>query len=459
MPIKRYAQVGLGDRSMLFTWAITQQYPHNSELVALCDTNPGRLELRRATAQAAGANPTCYAPADFDRMIAETKPDIVVVTSVDATHDQYIVRAMELGCDVITEKPMTIDAEKCQRILDTQKATGRQVRVTFNYRYAPFRTQVKELLMSGVIGDIKSVDFHWLLDTNHGADYFRRWHRNKRNSGGLLVHKATHHFDLVNWWLSTVPETVYATGSRQFYTPQTADRYGFTQRRERCLGCPEAVNCPFFLDLHASGSHELLYLENEQYDGYFRDRCVFSSEIDIEDNMQVVVNYRSGASLSYSLHAFMPWEGYTVAFNGSRGRLEHICMETSYVSGGGSVPGELIPQGTKISIHPHFQAAYDVEVDETGGGHGGADPVLMADIFAPERPADPFLRAADQRSGAYSILTGIAANQSIKSGTPIRVDSLVQGLALPDYPLMPSPEEPIDPRPLKNSTDRLAKET
>ena len=115
MPIKRYAQVGLGDRSMLFTWAITQQYPHNSELVALCDTNPGRLELRRATAQAAGANPTCYAPADFDRMIAETKPDIVVVTSVDATHDQYIVRAMELGCDVITEKPMTIDAEKCQR--------------------------------------------------------------------------------------------------------------------------------------------------------------------------------------------------------------------------------------------------------------------------------------------------------------------------------------------------------
>ena len=52
--------------------------------------------------------------------------------------------------------------------------------------------------MSGVIGNVVSVDFHWLLDTRHGADYFRRWHRNKRNSGGLLVHKATHHFDLVN---------------------------------------------------------------------------------------------------------------------------------------------------------------------------------------------------------------------------------------------------------------------
>ena len=165
-----------------------------------------------------------------------------------------------------------------------------------------------------------------------------------------------------------------------------------------------------------------------------------------------MVNYRSGASLSYSLHAFMPWEGYTVAFNGSKGRLEHICMETSYTSGDGSVPGELIPQGTRISIHPHFKAAYDVEVDQGGGGHGGADPLLMADIFAPQRPADPYLRAADHRSGAYSILTGIAANCSIEQERPIRVDTIVQGLDFPDYPSMPAPDESIDARPLKGST-------
>jgi predicted dehydrogenase len=451
MPKTRYAQVGLGDRSILFTWAITQQYVENSELVAICDSNPGRIELRQMMVQANGADPAWYTADDFDKMITETKPDVVVVTTMDSTHDHYICRAMELGCDVITEKPMTTDAEKCQRIIDTQRATGRQVRVTFNYRYAPFRTQVKELLMSGVIGNIKSIDFHWMLDTNHGADYFRRWHRNKRNSGGLLVHKATHHFDLVNWWLSTIPETVYATGSRQFYMPAMADRYGFANRSERCLDCAEAVNCPFFMDLRADGARKLLYLEQEHHDGYFRDRCVFSPEIDIEDSIQAVVNYRNGVTMSYSLHAFMPWEGYTVNFNGSMGRLEHICMETSYTSGDGSVPGELIPQGTKISIHPHFQAAYDIKVDEGGGGHGGADPLLMADIFAQERPQDPCLRAADHRSGAYSILTGIAANHSIKEGQPIRIDSLVQGLEFPDYPPMPERDESIDPQPLKNS--------
>ena len=451
MPKTRYAQVGLGDRSILFTWAITQQYAQNSELVAISDSNPGRLELRQRMVGAADSHPASYAPDQFDQMVADTKPDVVVVTTIDSTHDHYICRAMQLGCDVITEKPMTTDAEKCQRIIDTQKTTGRQLRVTFNYRYAPFRTQVKDLLMSGVIGDIKSVDFHWMLDTHHGADYFRRWHRLKRNSGGLLVHKATHHFDLINWWLSSIPETVYATGSRQFYTPKTANRYGFRQRAERCLDCPESLNCPFFMDLQADGLRKTLYLEQEHHDGYFRDRCVFSSEIDIEDSIQAVVNYQSGASMSYSLNAFMPWEGYTVAFNGSKGRLEHICMETSYTSGDGSVPGELVPQGTKITVHPHFQAAYDVEIDEGGGGHGGADPLLMADVFAPERPSDPYLRAADHRAGAYSILTGIAANRSISEARPIRIDSLVHGLEFPDYPPMPSPDEPIDPEPLKHS--------
>ena len=69
------------------------------------------------------------------------------------------------------------------------------------------------MLKSGIVGEITSVHFEWLLDTRHGADYFRRWHREKRNSGGLLVHKSTHHFDLMNFWLASYPERVYAEGA------------------------------------------------------------------------------------------------------------------------------------------------------------------------------------------------------------------------------------------------------
>ena len=442
---KRYAQVGVGDRSRSFSQAIVERFAESCELAAFCDINQGRLQMRKAWAQERGVEVETYAHNEFDQMIARTKPDVVIVTSKDSTHDEYICRAMEADCDVITEKPMTTDEHKLQRILDTRNKTGRRCVVTFNYRYAPPRTQVKELLMSGVIGNIVSVDFHWLLDVRHGADYFRRWHRNKHNSGGLLVHKSTHHFDLVNWWLSTVPETVYATGARNFYRPETAERYGLTNRSERCLDCPEATRCSFHMDMREFPRLKHTYLDNEQYDGYWRDRCVFSPQIDIEDTLHTVVNYGSGASMSYSLHAFMPWEGYIVTFNGSRGRLEHTCQETVYFSGDGSVPGELVPEGTTIKVFPHFQSGYEVDVRKSEGGHGGADPILMNDLFNSNQTEDIYKRAADERAGGWSILTGIAANRSIESGQPVRIADLVRGLEKPDYPPMPSPEEPIEP--------------
>ena len=107
---------------------------------------------------------------------------------------------------------MTTDADKCAGILDAVRRTGNHVTVTFNYRFSPVHAQVRRLLADGAIGDVLSVHFEWLLDVHHGADYFRRWHRQKANSGGLMVHKSGHHFDLVNWWLQAAPATVFGFG-------------------------------------------------------------------------------------------------------------------------------------------------------------------------------------------------------------------------------------------------------
>jgi len=427
---------------MMYSYALVDQFAETSQLVGLCDSNPGRLEDRLDFARRFGAQPRGYPAQQFEQMITETRPEVVIVTTVDRYHDDYICQAMELGCDVITEKPMTTDAEKCQRIIDTQRSTGRSVKVTFNYRYSPPRTQVKDLLMSGVIGEIHSIDFHWLLDTHHGADYYRRWHRNKANSGGLMVHKATHHFDMINWWLSSIPVSVFAAGARKFYTPATAERYGLTNRGQRCLDCPESGRCPFFLDIREADGLRETYLDHEHYDGYFRDQCVFSQQIDIEDSMNLVVNYQNGTIMSYSLNSFMPWEGYIVSFNGSRGRMEHKAMETVYISGDGTVPGALQSDGTTIRIYPHFKPAYEIPIWEAEGGHGGGDIPLLEDIFAPQGP-DKYLRAADQRAGAYSILTGIAANRSMATGQRIQIVDLVEGIGYPDYPPMPTPDEPL----------------
>jgi predicted dehydrogenase len=440
---KRCAQVGCSSRGTMYRDAILGDYAEFCQLVGLCDINPGRLQLYLDAARSRGVEVPGYPAEDFDRMIAETKPDCVIVTTKDCWHDEYICRAMELGCDAVTEKPMATDEHKCRRIIDTQRKTGKKCTVTFNYRYSPARTQVKDILMSGVIGEVLSVDFNWLLDTRHGADYFRRWHRSKENSGGLLVHKATHHFDIVNWSLSSIPVSVFARGDRKFYTPRTAARYGLTNRSERCLDCPESDKCPFHLDLRAYPELRALYLDNEQHDGYFRDRCVFSDQIDIEDSMQLVVTYDNGVQMSYSLNAFMPWEGMIISFNGSKGRLESVTRESVYISGDGTVPGELQAKGTTLRVFPHFKAPYEADIWRGEGGHGGGDVRLLDDIFHPNPKEDKYLHAADQRAGAYSILTGIAANRSIETGREILIADLVQNIGQPDFPPMPSPDDPL----------------
>ena len=450
---KRYALVGVGSRSRMYRDAVLKDYAAHAEMVGFCDTNAGRLELAQSHARGLiGSDVPAFAAKDFDRMIGETKPDVVIVTTVDAAHDRYLIRAMELGCDVMTEKPMTTDEKKCAAILKAQRKTGRNVIVCFNYRYSPHRTQVKDLLMSGVIGDVLSVDFQWLLNTVHGADYFRRWHANKANSGGLMVHKSTHHFDLMNWWLSAVPVEVQASGKRDFYTPQMAKRLGLTGHHERCHTCPEQDKCGFFLDLAANPGLKRLYLDQEKHDGYFRDQCVFRPGIDIEDTMNVIVKYDTGATMSYSLNAFNGWEGYRIAFNGTRGRLEHSIQERVSVFGDGSVPGAVAKEGTMIRIYPLREPAYNVTLWPTGdGGHAGGDALMLDDLFLPKRPVDKYLRAADQRSGAYSILTGIAANQSMRTGRPVNVAALAGAVGIPDYPKMPSNKDAV-PMPQKNES-------
>lgn len=449
---RRYAIVGLGSRHELYQDAIETTHREWANLVGVCDSNPGRVEVARARSTKNGAPaPAGYLASDFGRMLAETKPDVVIVTTVDAFHHEYIVRAMEDGCDVITEKPMTTHAAACQEILAARERTGRRCRVTFNYRYSPPRAQVKDILMSGEIGDVLSVDFHWLLNTHHGADYFRRWHSHKDKSGGLMVHKSTHHFDLVNWWLSAMPVSVAATGKREFYTPEMAKRLGLHSHHERCHTCPESGRCSFFLDLAAVPGLKALYLDQEKYDGYFRDRCIWRPEIDIEDTMNVIVAYDTGATLSYSLNTFNAWEGYTVAFNGTKGRLEHRIVESVYVNGTATVQGEIQAGGVSTRVIPLRGEARDVTPWAGVGDHGGGDRLMLDDMLLPDPPVDKYLRVADERAGACSILVGIAANESIRSGARVQIANLVPGLRRPDLPPMPTRASPL-PMPVRSSS-------
>ncbi|ADB31185.1 oxidoreductase domain protein [Kribbella flavida DSM 17836] len=438
---RRYAVVGTGSRAAMYVEALATTYADVGSVVAWCDPNPTRMRYYDQVVTAAGRTaPPQYAPDDFARLLEQQRPDVVIVTSPDATHHIYATAALDAGCDVVVEKPLTTSLEPAKAIVEAVEASSGDLVVTFNYRYSPRNSEVRRLIASGAIGKVTSIHFEWVLDTVHGADYFRRWHRNKEISGGLLVHKSSHHFDLVNWWLADVPEVVTAAGGLRFYGDKNAAERRLTDRPARSAGAPGAAQDPFALDLAADEKLRALYLDAEGDDGYLRDQDVFSPGITIEDNMGLLVTYRSGAILTYALNAHSPWEGYRVAINGTEGRLELDVVERGFVQGADGVVGRPAvdpsvnpddptaggtanprPAGERLLVQRHWEPAREVPIPAGDGAHGGGDSHLLDDVFRPTGEPDPLDRRAGYRDGLRSVAVGIAANRSLESGLPVNL--------------------------------------
>jgi len=440
---RRVAIVGTGSRAQLFTRGLAKRDQYT--VAALCDPSPTRMAYHNRLLTSAGNSAaSLWSPDTFAEMLDKEQITDVVVTTVDALHDHYIVMAVEAGRRVVTEKPMTVDAEKAQRILDATSSTGNPLTVAFNYRYNPVHEQVWRLLREEVVGEILSVHFEWVLDVRHGADYFRRWHREKANSGGLMVHKASHHFDLVNWWLGTEPREVFGYGQFGFYGADAGNRHGLRRDYQRAYNSPEAATDPFALDLTGNQALRELYLDAEADSGYIRDRNVFDGEISIEDDMAVLARYASGATMSYHLTAYSPWEGYRVMFNGSAGRLELEVVESRWQpplgqveTAGGTIHGEVEMAnagGATISVRRIWEPPINVPVDTGHGGHGGGDERMLKALFGPAEPGeepesgDAARQSANQRDGALALAVGVAANESFVTGQPTRIADLIPGL-------------------------------
>ena len=198
--MKKCVIVGVGGRHKMFRDALVKKYSKEFQLVAICDSNLGRLKFAESSLAESNVSVNLYPERSFQKLLRIEHPDVVIVTSPDYTHHKYIIAAAQSGCEIISEKPITNNLINLKNIVSAMEKTDSKATITHNYRYSPHRSQIKQLLMDGAIGTIKAVTFDWHLDRIHGADYFRRWHRYKKNSGGLAVHKATHHFDLINWW-------------------------------------------------------------------------------------------------------------------------------------------------------------------------------------------------------------------------------------------------------------------
>lgn len=237
---KRYAICGLSNRAIAqFALPLQQDFAEYGVLVGILDVDEERVRL--FAAQQALSTPI-YGAYDFNRMLAETTPDVVIATSPDGTHAEHIIRTLGHGLDVITEKPMVIDCEQARAVLAAEVRSKGSVRVTHNERYTQAHMQIKRMIQQGMLGRITSVDLVFNIDTYHGSSYFYRWNRVRSMSGGLSITKGCHHFDLINWWLGDVPAQVFAYGALNYYgadspyKPSKPDGipYSVAEQKQRC---------------------------------------------------------------------------------------------------------------------------------------------------------------------------------------------------------------------------------
>lgn len=247
--------------------------------------------------------------------------------------------------------------------------------------------------------------------------------------GALWVHKATHHFDLLNWWLDSEPDEVFAYGALEHYGSSNGPFRGAS-----CRSCNHKQECAYYWDITEDPHSMSLYVANERHDGYIRDGCVYREEIDIYDKMSAQVKYANGVVANYSLTTYSPFEGWRIVFNGHRGRLEAWLdipwMKGEQLDQEGLHAAEM-SQGEKpdvihepVILHKNWENHEVIQVASERSGHGGGDRRLHDQLFKRSDAVDRYGRVAGVRDGVMSVLVCVAARHSIVSKKPVKIASL-----------------------------------
>jgi predicted dehydrogenase len=421
----RYVLAGVGNRGLtFFAEPLRKEFKDYGDLVGLFDISHARMA---AVNHIWGTALPVYT--DFSVMLRELVPDVVIITTNDASHADYVIKTLMAGKRVICEKPLVINADQARRVLQAIQHTERQnigqSLVAHNMRYDPGVNRVKELVEDGAIGQLLRIHFQENLDRHHGADYFRRWHRFKANSGGLLVQKSSHDFDFLNWLVKSPPLQVIARGSLAVY-----GKCG-PFRGLRCKGCAHSEKCSYFAELATwaeNNSGLQLYALAENESGYIRDGCVFDERIDIEDQVDVLYKFENGVEVTYCLTAYSSIESWRVELEGTAGKItyEEICP-TDWPPGNYVVPGLEKFHSRRLMLYSYRNGMLEIPTTGWMNDWEAELTTMLPDLFSHSKTAPLTDRQASLEDGIWAVMVGIAANYSIENGSqPIDIKSLLE---------------------------------
>jgi len=353
----RVGVIGSGGRGGLAAHA--HRPGEGSRIVACCDISEDVLKRNRER-----YGDDILMTKDYRELLAE-KPDAVFVMTPDFLHEEHALAALESAKAVYLEKPMTITIEGCDRVLTKAHETGSRLFVGHNMRYMTIFIKMRELVMSGAIGEVKSAWCRHFI--SYGGDaYFRDWHSERRYSTGLLLQKGAHDIDMIHWLTGAYSTRVSAFGNLAVY--------GSLPRRKEGEKGSARFDTSHWPPKSCSG---------------------FSPNIDVEDQTVMIMELEGGILGSYLQCHFTPDDCRNYTIIGTEGRIENVgdgpaspIFIWNKRRGGFRMIGDEVHRGDPVA----------------GGSHGGADPMIVGE----------FLEYA--RNGGETSATPLAARMAVAAG-------------------------------------------
>ncbi len=378
----KVAIVGIGGRGSWLVEAVARR--PDAEITALCDRFVKRAAYMIDRCGLTGAR----ACKSIEEVLRSAECDAVMVTTSDAHHAEVVIPALEAGKFVFCEKPLETTLERCRAILEADRAAGGKTFVGLNLRYAPVYATVKQVIDSGRLGDLLTIQADEFYDG--GRTYFRRWNRLRSEGGGLWITKACHDFDLLYWFTGARPVRVYATARKTYYVPRG-------DAAMQCRHCALEASCP---DRAPREPHPLLRIR-EEAGGEPHDLCLYNTPSDTFDHGIATVTFERDILATYTCNVVSGFSDRRIRVSGTRGTIE------------GCLSGKAL---TLWRRDPSSREEVPVNVD-LAISHGGADDEVQESFFRFVRgECEPRCRPPE---ALVSVCMGLAATQSSDTGRAV----------------------------------------
>lgn len=414
------AILGCGGRGKTYS-SYMKNLPDKFKVVALCDKIQAKLDFSANRLAIPAEN--CFL--DEVEFFKEKRADLIVIATPDQQHVRQSLKALELGYDILLEKPISANEEELHTLLEAQKKYGKVILVCHVLRYSPTFNKVKELLDEGAIGDLRLIESIEQVSWWHQAHSFVRGNsRNDNYQSPMIMQKCCHDLDLIQNYAGSKCKTVYSTGDLSFFNKEhkpenTPDNCGTCRLKHTC---PYSAEYSYIVRWKEKGSPEnqwpFNFLTNDYpltedklrkaYENGPYGQCVFSCDNNVVDNQQVSMVFENGVKAILTMTAFTAGHGRLMTFHGTLGEIKFY---------GDDRPDAI--HLLQFGKEPVIFTINDLVSGGTGYDHGGGDFMLcqqLYDMIVGNAKATTSLEASIE-----SHLIAIAAEESRKTGKVIQI--------------------------------------